>query len=311
MKIRPGEISDNPAIIDLLKVSLGENLIPKSEKLWKWKHEANPFGTSPVLLAEENGFIVGIRAFLRWEFLEKGKTIKACRAVDTATHPDHQGRGIFNKLTLALTEEIKKEGCELIFNTPNPKSTPGYLKMGWEKWGKLPLKLNFHLQNTGNLKPEKTNWSLVSNLIETLETNGRKDRGVNTKLVPGYLHWRYRDNPLFPYQFLSDGENFLLIYRIKEGKMGREFRICDLFTVQDLTKSQNKELKTSLNHRIKTSGSRFSSFSGLNYSNQKVIEMGMFPTMKIGPLVTLRQVQDDFLPMNQAWNWSLGDLEVF
>jgi hypothetical protein len=40
-------------MIGLLKKSLGEGLIPKSEALWNWKHEQNPFGASFVLLAEE------------------------------------------------------------------------------------------------------------------------------------------------------------------------------------------------------------------------------------------------------------------
>src|SRR5690606_12356381 len=146
---RPATANDVPAIIELLKLSLGESLIPKSERLWNWKHVANPFGKSPVLLVEEDGHILGVRAFLRWEFLKDGETIKACRAVDTAIHPEYQGKGIFSKLTLALAEEMIKEGVDLIFNTPNTKSTPGYLKMGWESWGKLPLKLNFHLSASG------------------------------------------------------------------------------------------------------------------------------------------------------------------
>ncbi|OOG77202.1 GNAT family N-acetyltransferase [Algoriphagus sp. A40] len=311
MIIRKSNESDIPQIIELLKVSLGENLIPKSEKLWQWKHEANPFGKSPILLAEEKGTLVGVRAFLRWDFSENGKIIKACRAVDTATHPDHQGKGIFQKLTLSLIEEIKNQGINLIYNTPNSKSTPGYLKMGWEKWGKLPLKLNFHLATSGKMIPVLSDWSRVENLIERIESYSQQNIGISTRILPGYLLWRFRDNPLFQYQFLSDGESYLLIYRTKEGKMGREFRICDLFTTGQLTDNQTNELKNSLNQRIKSSGARFSSFSGLIYPNQKVLEMGMLPVLNIGPLVTLRKLHDKFIPMNQSWNWSLGDLEVF
>src|SRR5690606_14453301 len=132
MQIRKAFPHDLPEIINLLKASLGESLIPKSEELWNWKHISNPFGASPVLVAEDEGVICGVRVFLRWEYHQSGKVIKACRAVDTAIHPDYQGKGLFKSLTLTLIEQLKEEGVELIYNTPNSQSTPGYLKMGWE-----------------------------------------------------------------------------------------------------------------------------------------------------------------------------------
>ena len=171
MDHRKATEADIPEIIQLLKKSLGESLIPKSQELWNWKHLHNPFGKSPVILADENGQLVGLRAFLKWEYQVGSETLFACRAVDTATHPDYQGKGIFKNLSLSLIDEIKNEGVNLIFNTPNSKSTPGYLKMGWEKWGKLPLKLNFHLTNSktkGSL--ENTDWHGIKELIDLLET---------------------------------------------------------------------------------------------------------------------------------------------
>src|SRR5690606_38825296 len=61
MEVRQAEASDVPAIVSLLKLSLGEALLPKSEEFWNWKHRFNPFGSSPVLLAIDKGAIVGVR----------------------------------------------------------------------------------------------------------------------------------------------------------------------------------------------------------------------------------------------------------
>jgi len=141
MQIRRASSEDIPKIISLLKSSLGESLLPKSVEFWNWKHLQNPFGESPVLLACEADEIIGVRAFLRWEYQEGNQKYKALRAVDTAVHPNYRGKGLFTKLTTQLIDEVKKDGFDLIFNTPNEKSLPGYLKMGWEKWGKLPLKV--------------------------------------------------------------------------------------------------------------------------------------------------------------------------
>jgi N-acetylglutamate synthase-like GNAT family acetyltransferase len=311
MNLRKATETDIAAIIDLLKISLGESLIPKSEDLWNWKHVYNPFGKSPVLIAEENEEIIGVRAFLRWNYAQNGKIIRTCRAVDTATHPKYQGKGIFSKLTLALLEELQQEGVQAVFNTPNTQSTPGYLKMGWEKWGNLPLKLKFHLGKTKSKQGPLSDWHAVEGLITSLEAENQSDSKLITHLSPGYLNWRYRDSPLFPYHYLSDGNSYLLIYRIKEGKMGREFRICDFFTTAAFSKLQEKAFKKALNGQIQASGARFSSFSGLSYPSQNSLDMGFLPILKIGPLVTLRKIQEDFIPLNQPWHWSLGDLEVF
>ena len=143
MLVRNSKQVDLTEIVNLLKQSLGESLIPKSENFWRWKHVENPFGQSPVLVAEENNKLIGVRAFMLWQWQLNGKTLKAARAVDTATHPNHQGKGIFKKLTLQLIEDCKQNHVDFIFNTPNKNSMPGYLKMGWIKAGRLPMRLRF------------------------------------------------------------------------------------------------------------------------------------------------------------------------
>ncbi len=312
MEIRRGQDKDIPQIISLLKISLGEAMIPKSEKLWNWKHNDNPFGQSPILVAVEENQIIGVRSFLRWEFMVDGKLLKACRAVDTAVHPAHHGKGIFSNLTLSLINEIKSEGIDFIYNTPNNDSLPGYLKMGWGKWGKLPLKLDFHLTVGKNKHPlQPDDWKGIENLVGEIESSKTIQANYHTHLKEGFLKWRYFECPLFPYYFLSDEENYLLFYRIKESKMGREIRITDLFVLKDYSKDIKSRLQKSLIGIQKLCGARFTSFSGLGYLDQKSINLGSLPILKAGPLVTLRQINEEFDPMKENWKWSLGDLEVF
>ena len=65
-----------------------------------------------------------------------GITFRCVRAVDTATHPDFQRRGIFRLLTRPGSKWRAEQGLDLIFNSPNEKSGAGYLTMGWQKrWG--------------------------------------------------------------------------------------------------------------------------------------------------------------------------------
>ena len=132
MIIREADHTDIPKILNVLKASLGETSSKKTEEVWRFKHIDNPFGESLVLVAEENNYIVGVRAFMRWKWQRGDQVYSAFRAVDTATHPDHQGKGIFKKLTLRALEIGKERGVHFVFNTPNTQSKPGYLKMGWE-----------------------------------------------------------------------------------------------------------------------------------------------------------------------------------
>lgn len=98
--------------------------------MFRWKHLENPFGPSVLLVAEASDRIIGLRAFMRWEFQVEDRTVRAVRAVDTATHPDYRGRGLFTRLTMEALETLRAD-TDLVFNTPNAKSGPGYLKMGW------------------------------------------------------------------------------------------------------------------------------------------------------------------------------------
>ena len=129
------------AIIELLSLALGAEQL-RTLDFWHWKHRANPFGKSPGLVAiDETGRPVALRVFLRWELETGGRVVRAVRAVDTATHPDWQRRGLFRRLTTTLLERLANEGVDLVFNMPNPRSLRGYLSMGWQEVGRLPLVL--------------------------------------------------------------------------------------------------------------------------------------------------------------------------
>jgi N-acetylglutamate synthase-like GNAT family acetyltransferase len=309
MEIRKAGKEDIPEIVELLKVSLGESMLPKSEKLWRWKHLENPFGQSPVLLAEKDGKIIGVRAFLKWDFQHEDKILKTCRAVDTAVHPDFQGQGIFTKLTKGLLDEIRKEKIDLIYNTPNEQSTQGYIKMGWEKYGKLPLHLGLYPSFSSQQKNPPSNWEEISALIQKIESDPKVSSGFSSKISPEYINWRYIQCPLFPYHYISDGESFLLIYRIKKGKWGNEFRICDLFTLDGFGEKSKAELKSKLKDSLKLSGCRWFAYTGL--SDPGVLGLNFLPKLSLGPLVTLRRLNQFLDPTAIPWAWSIGDLEVF
>ena len=137
--LRPMRPEDRAGVLLLLSATqrwLTDDLF---DQFFAWKHEHNSFGPSPAWVATSEDRIVGFRTFVRWEFEHPdGRVRRAVRAVDTATHPDFQGQKIFSRLTLLAIEQLRPAGIDFVFNTPNDKSRPGYLKMGWREVGRLP-----------------------------------------------------------------------------------------------------------------------------------------------------------------------------
>lgn len=309
MNFRKAQESDIPKIVELLKLSLGEGLMPKSEKFWRWKHLENPFGASPVLLCEENDQLIGLRAFLNWQWQHNGQILKAVRAVDTATHPDFQGKGIFSKLTKALLEECLETKIDFVFNTPNDKSKPGYLKMGWKEFGRIPLAIypgNPLSKYLGKTEALDCNWAelMMKNDFWISIPSVNAENKCHTPLTKNYINWRYAHNPQFKYGFISNFVDFILIYRVKKHAFGNELRVTDFFGNQN-SKEFNKMI-SNLKNNIKPI---FVSCSG--QSNLSISKLGA--KIDKGPIMTLKTVNMDIEPMLQKnfWAFSLGDLELF
>lgn len=323
ISIRKATLEDIPSIVALLKLSLGDSLIPKSEAYWRWKHVDNPFGPSPVVVSEHNNEIVGVRAFMRWQWQRAGHTINAVRAVDTATHPAYQGQGIFRNLTLHLLKECKQEGVEIVFNTPNSKSLSGYLKMGWEKAGRMPVMINFlrpvniakQLMGWGdapsNADPEV--WQVVDDpTFPDLVAAHRLifKHTIQSTHTHETVRWRYATVPVARYGAIPIAMGSTLVasafFRIKPSSFGTEFRVTDVFV-------KDPKFRNALAKRINEMARNF----GADYitnSYKAAFHGGVLSIPMKGPIVTVKQLNVESLnPFVNFTEWapSLGDLELF
>lgn len=207
---------DVPQIVDLLNANFETEHTAAG---FLWKHYENPFGRSYGLLAVDNNEIVGLRMFMRWEFLDQGKVVKALRPVDTCTDLAYRGKGLFKKLTLQGLENIKDEYA-LIFNTPNSISRPGYLKMGWETVVEPVYSLGF-LKPVGNT----TNFRNISSSEIDFRQEWNSRTGYQTRLSREFIEWRYADKRYYLAEFDHGG---LLIYKLIKLKSIRTFVLVDV-----------------------------------------------------------------------------------
>jgi hypothetical protein len=309
MLLRNATDTDIPAIIELLKSSLGESSSPKSISYWNWKHYKNPFGNSHVLVADSNNLLVGVRAMMQWQWQKGNKVFNTLRAVDTASHPDFQGKGIFSKLTTQLLEESKNNAVDFIFNTPNTQSKPGYLKMGWKEAGKLRigLKLRFPSFAKKSIKNYITyNDANLNNLCIHWNYELSKSNKFFTPKSPNYLNWRYSNNPVIDYIIHCEHDIYIAAY-LRPRKYFMELRVSELIYQGDANTIADK-VKRVINSLISSTKLTLISFS----PNAADIIPGISFVLPIGPVFTLRNLnmQVPFENLND-WNISLGDLELF
>jgi GNAT superfamily N-acetyltransferase len=213
--IRRYEDADELAVLDLLKTTLGGGPTgDRTAEFFRWKHRDSVFGPSFMLVAEADGAIVGLRAFMRWNFRSSGTLLRGVTAVDTATHPEHQGRGIFSALTRRALDDLSSE-IDFVFNTPNEKSLPGYLKMGWRRLGRVPVHLRIKspqgfvraLASRGRVgtRPPAAEAEPVAAFMDELAASTLlEDAAVGgciaTDRTLEYLRWRYVDAPALDYR---------------------------------------------------------------------------------------------------------------
>lgn len=227
--VRSYRDADEPEVIELLRGSLGEGPVGRrTPEYFRWKHVENHFGRSYMIVAESGGRIIGFRALMRWRFRIGDRTLEAVRPVDTVTHPEERGRGVFSTLTRAALEALKGE-VDLVFNTPNQNSLPGYLKMGWKVAGQIPVSVRVvrparflagklrrgradaaparrppvSAPAAGDLLADGTR---IAALLEGSEVPGP---GYATPRSVEYLRWRYGSAPQLGYHGVlieEDGE---------------------------------------------------------------------------------------------------------
>jgi predicted N-acetyltransferase YhbS len=145
LEIRTYRDGDSAPLVDLLQASFGSwpgRRVAAHERpgeLFSWKHERNPHGRSLIVVAEADGRVVAMRAYMPWPLEAGGQRLGAVQGVDLATHPDYRGRGATSELTTRARKILLEGETSLSLGLPNEMSRSQSLKAGWRPVGKLAL----------------------------------------------------------------------------------------------------------------------------------------------------------------------------
>jgi len=332
--VRDYRPDDEKAVLRLLDVALGSGrAFDRTSAFWRWKHFENPFGPSLMMVAA-NGEICGLRAFLRWRFRAPDRILRAIRAVDTATHPDYRRHGVFSALTRQTVDRARGEGIDLIFNTPNPVSLRGYLKLGWTLVGRPSLlvrpvrglQMARALLGRGReevgappVRPPAVPagaW-LRDDVGTLLEQDDRQRAGwIRTSRSVDFLRWRYArvPSPAYFACWLGDphAPEAAVIFRPNRRRGLREVLLSEV-----LARRASGQIPALVRRVLDAVDADYL----VAYAPRRsahwwgFVRAGFVPVPRIGPFFTVRPLTPAGIEVSPdrlaRWSLSLGDLELF
>jgi len=113
-----------------------------TEAYLRWQYVDNPdgkvIGFDALAGAQLAAHYVTIPMVARMS----GRDVRGVLSLNTATHPAHQGKGLFTRLAAATYDAARQEGCEFVVGVANQNSTPGFLrKLGFSLVSPLDVRV--------------------------------------------------------------------------------------------------------------------------------------------------------------------------
>jgi GNAT superfamily N-acetyltransferase len=135
-RVREAGPGDFGLIRDLYRAVRGAN---RPEAYDRWRYLASPYGSAPGTLAVAGDRAVGFYVLWPAPLAVGASEIAGAQSMDTMTHPDFRGQGIFVALAQACFEIARGRGMRLLYGFPNRESFPGFVRrLDWTHAGDVP-----------------------------------------------------------------------------------------------------------------------------------------------------------------------------
>lgn len=98
-----------------------------------WLYAANPDGPAVGMDAWDGERLAAHYVCIPQRAWVEGREVLVLLSLNTATHPDYQGKGLFTKLAAATFEAGAAAGFDGVYGVANANSTPGFVrKLGFQ-----------------------------------------------------------------------------------------------------------------------------------------------------------------------------------
>lgn len=236
--VRSYRPEDMESVVSVLNTSLSWPAADDGLALFEWKHLRSPAGPSMILVAEDAGAIVSVRAFMpRTLVCRSGTALRIAHAVDTVTTQAHRRRGLYTMLTAAALDELATQRVAFIFGVPNGRSHAAARSRGAWELGAVPMRLRPSLRGVLGIPSRHAAGRVMPAQAALADLGALKGlmRAVQRPALPTlgrsaeWLRWRYTP-PDGRYRAILAGDSprdGLLLFRIARRGRRRRAIVCE------------------------------------------------------------------------------------
>ncbi len=215
---------------------------------WKWKFINNPLGKAVIKLMFDGNKLIGHYAVMPVNVQVGGKLVKAGLSVNTMTHPDYRGHGIFAYLGEEAYRVCQQRGGKFVYGFPNSNIYDSRIKkLDWKGFGKMTaLEKDLGLKAAGKTE-FRDSIHPVSRFDQSVNSLWRKTKSdyiVAVTRNEKFLNWRFAENPTVEYPkfvFLGRSKGILGFLVLKTYSHAGEVKghIVDMLCIneKDMVKS--------------------------------------------------------------------------
>lgn len=126
-----------------------------------WQYVENPDGEVVGFDALSGDELAAHYVTIPVSAVYKGEMIKGVLSLNTATHPNHQGKGLFTRLASQTYDLAQSLGYKFVIGVANQNSTPGFLrKLGFDLVSPLDVRFGLGAPSDSEIEPEfQRHWS--------------------------------------------------------------------------------------------------------------------------------------------------------
>lgn len=290
---------------------------------WKWKFTESPSGKAVIKLMFDGDKLIGHYAAIPMNMQVKNKLVKAVLSVNTMTHPDYRGYGIFAYLGKETYRVCEQKGFKFVYGFPNNNIYQSRIKkLGWKGYGKMSILTKDLESEAASIYSAKKVYEVYEfdtrvNLLWEKVKNSYPVIVIRTK---EFLNWRFTNHPTvkyptFIFQDSSDevlGYLVLKIYTRGDEKKGH---IVDLLCINetDIVKSF---LSYSYNYFVEKGIKNISCWASKGSFYAQVLKQEGFIEQEFETYFGVRVLDEKnklLRNVEQLDNWHLmmGDSDVF
>lgn len=168
-----------------------------------WLYVENPHGRVIGTDAFDGDRLAAHYAIMPRKYVIGERHYSAALSINTATHPEHQGRGLFTKLAEATYSAAADGGVAFVIGAANANSVGGFTrKLGFEGLGQIRLYPGFDAPNPGQGELDLSwdadwlKWRLANpSRTYAVRRNGKGRFSISTRVKGIPFHLARRSEP--------------------------------------------------------------------------------------------------------------------